>query len=190
MDFNWIEIVKKYEDRNIKYLDELQDMGYLKCELAPVRGTPINLSDLYRWDFTDYIMYLIAADLEINIDEVEVYRYLTGYNGDNIDSIKENIEERGIMSYDFQSKIPVSLKLMIIATNKLVREVPDADWSFYFKLYLLSFIYAGRVIMSADECVSYKERRNFEVYIKNLIAYIDENSYVRFSEPLTNLLLN
>ena len=58
----------------------------------------------------------------------------------------------------------------------------------FLKSYITSFVCVGREIIRADESVSYQERRDYELYIKNLIAYTEERSYAEFDEPLKNLL--
>ena len=137
---------------------------------------------------TRFVMYLIASDNSISIDEVEVYRYLTGYCGDNLSSIKANIEDGDVTSYDFQSSIPNSLKIAVNSTNKIIQYNDNAKTELFFRTYVSSFVFAGREIMRADERISYQERRDFELYIRNLIAYIEERSYEIFDEPLENLV--
>ena len=182
MNFKNVEITKKLINSMIEVLNTIQEKDYVELP------HDVNFYDLYRWDLTDFIMYMIASDGSINIDEVEVYRYLTNYEEDTLSTLKENIENSNITSYDFQSKIPVTLKLLVNATNKIIRYNLGLTINPFLETFLLTFIYAGRDIMYSDGGTTYQERRNFEIYIKNLIAYIEEHSYASFEKPLHFLL--
>lgn len=184
MNVEMIKLSKKLVDVTKDWFDLLQDKNAIEL------SSSVKASDIFVWDFTDYIMYLIAADENINIGEVEVYRFLTGYGGDNLDSIKKNIEEGDVMSYDFQSKIPVSLQLLVNATNRVLQHGWDIDISSVLGGYVSAYVFAGQELLKSDGNVSYQERRDFELYVKNLIAYIEDRSYARFEKPLSNLLLN
>lgn len=148
----------------------------------------LKLSELYHWDLTNFIMYMIAADEQINIDEVDIYRFLTGYGGDNLDSVKEYIEEGDVMSYDFQSTIPESLKYLVRGVNTLLRFDDKSQMTLVLELYLQSFMMAGKEIMEADDRVSYVEKRDYELYVNNLKAYIKEKSYISLDGSLAKLM--
>ena len=152
-------------------------------------SSDLRASNLYTDDITNFIMYLIASDRSINVEEVEVYRRLTGYE-DTMDTIKHNIEEGTVLSCEFQSNIPMSLRLLVNATNRLTPHDLDVDIAHILEGYIATFVFVGREIMCADNCVTFQERRDFELYIKNMILYIDEHSCARFKKPLTNLLEN
>ena len=182
MNFEWIKLAKDYINSVKEHLDNFQEKGYVEL------SNGLKLSEAYNLDLTDFVMYLIASDNSISIDEVDVYRFLTGYGGDNMDTIKANIEESDVMSYDFQSRIPVSLRFAVNATNRIMQYNDGVKMDGFLRIYVSSFILAGREVMRSDERVAYQERRDFELYIKNLIAYIEEYSYARFEKPLENLL--
>ena len=182
MNINRIREAKNCAEQVAEFMDLFQEKGIIQV------NNDLKLSELYRWELTDFIMYIIAADEEINVDEVEIYRYLTGYGGDNLDSIKKNIEEGDVMSYDFQSKIPASLQYLVRGTNALIRFGDDSKMSLVLELYLQSFMMAGKEIMQADDRVSYVEKRDYELYINNLKAYIKEKSYVSLDGSFAQLL--
>ena len=115
MNINRIREAKKCADQVSDFMDLFQDKG-----IVQIPGGA-KLSEIYKWDLTDFIMYLIAADENINNYEVDVYRYLTGYGGDDLDSIKKNIESGDVMSYEYQSRIPDSLQHLVRATNYMMR---------------------------------------------------------------------
>ena len=182
MNINRIREAKKCIQQVSEFMDMFQDNGVVQLP------TDIKLSEVYKWDITDFIMYLIASDESINIDEVDVYRYLTGYGGDNLDSIKENIEKGDVMSYDFQSRIPNSLQYLVRGTNTMMRFDENSQISLVLELYLQSYMMAGKEIMESDDRVSYSEKRDYDLYISNLKAYIKEKSYVNLNGSLAQLL--
>ena len=143
MNFESLKQTKSFFDMVVDDMNLLQDKGYVQLP------DDDRLSGLYKLEFAEFIMYLIASDKNININEVEVYRYLTGYCGDDIDSIKEYIEGSDIMSYDFQSRIPSSLQFLVNATNRLLQYNNGLEFGPVLKFYLLSFIFAGREVYSS-----------------------------------------
>lgn len=185
MNFESIKLAKDCIKDIIEELDFIQEKGYVEQATFEYK-----LSDIFKIDLADFIMYLIASDRNINMQEVDVFRYLTGFGGETFDSIKNHIENNGVMSYDFQSKIPISLQIMVSATNKIVQYNPEVNMSAAIELYIFSYVLAGKEIMRSDERVSYQERRDYELYISNLISYVNEHSYARFKEPLTKYLTN
>ena len=118
----------------------------------------------------------------------EVYRKITGANKDTLDAILQYIEESDVLSYDFQSKVPVSLKMLVSGTNAVVQNGIDINVAALIEVYISTFVFAGKEIMNADYDIPQREISDFEFYIKNMIAYVYESSYARFDEPLTNLL--
>ena len=182
MNINRIRETKKCSEQVSEFMDLFQDKGIVQLP------SELKLSDLYRWDLTNFIMYMIAADEQIDIDEVDIYRYLTGYGGDDLDSVKQYIEEGDVMSYDFQSSIPESLQFLVRGVNTLLRFDENSKMSLVLELYLQSFMMAGKEIMEADDRVSYVEKRDYELYLNNLKAYIKEKSYITLDGSLAKLM--
>ena len=181
MNIKLIDIVKKYFSLVTEDMDELQNIGFIRLK------NDLKLSDIYKDDIADFILYQIASDKQINIDEVNAFRFLTGYGGDDIDSLKKYIEESNLMSYEYQSTIPNSLKFLISATNdeKMFR---DVERSYLIESYVRSFMLAGKITMEADDRVSYAEKQDFELFIKNLIDYIESHSFLSYEPNISNLL--
>ena len=182
MDVRLINIAKEYFDLIVEDMDKLQEAGFVRFK------SDLKLSDVYQHDIADFILYQIAADKQIDVDEVNAFRFLTGYGGDDIDSLKKYIEENNLLSYDYQSTIPSSLRFLVSATNdeKMFR---DIERSYLIEAYVRSFKLVGEITMTANDRVSYDERRAFELYIKNLLGYIGDHSFLLFETPISNLLL-
>ena len=181
MDIKLINVAKEYFSLVTEDMDKLQNAGFVKSK------NDIKLSDVYKDDIADFILYQIASDKQINIDEVNAFRFLTGYGGDDIDSLKKYIEESNLMSYDYQSTVPVSLKLLISATNDEVI-FQGIERSYLIEAYVRSFMLVGKITMAADDRVSYAERQDFELFIKNLINYIEAHSFLSFETKISSLL--
>ena len=150
----------------------------------------ITSEEVLKNDICNFIMYVIASDETITTEEVEIYRFFTGYGGDDMESIKGYIEESDVMSYDFQSKPPYSLIILINATNAILRNNPDADANIskMLELYLLVFMMIGKEMMQADERVSYAEKQDYETYLDTIKAYVKRHSYVNVDGAIAKLM--
>ena len=56
----------------------------------------LTLRDVLQRDVAQFIMYLSASDGHLNEEEVQAYRAITGFGGDDMSSIKHHIEQENI----------------------------------------------------------------------------------------------
>lgn len=184
MNFKRLEETKKQIESLQNLFETLQKNDWVNLP------NNCKFKDLLFYDIVDYIMYIIAADSKVNVREVEIYKYLTGFGGDDIDSIKEYIESNDIMSYDFQSNAPKSLQLLVSATNMYIRNVEDGKETAALTLehYLLVFIMVGKEMMQSDQSVTYAEKRDYETYLNTMKEYIEEFSYVNLKGSFAELM--
>ena len=183
MDFKRLQEAKGWYNKIIEFCDSFAKKGWIETK-------GLKFSEIYEYDILHYIMYLIAADSNICQQEVDVYRFITGYGGDDIDSIKEMIENSNVMTYNFQSEAPLSLKLLIKGLNEYLIENPDAEElvSNTIEIYLLAYMTIGKEVIRADDRVLYAEKRDCQAFCETLKQYIQENAYVSLEGTLASLL--
>lgn len=174
MNIERLKITKQIIEQLEEFLESLESNGWTDLP------KDITFKQVLRLDLCKYAMYLIASDKSINTDEVEMYRFLTGFGGDDMDSIKDFIESSNVMSYEFQSTPPISLVSLVKATNSLIRVNLDASETIkkIYELYVFSFMLSGKEMLKADNKVSYDEQNDYETYIETIKGYIKRHSYV------------
>lgn len=184
MNFKRLKDTKEHLESIRSVCDALQQKGFVDID------EKYKFSDIVLSDIAEFIMYIIAADKQINIDEVEVYRYITGYGGDDVSSIKEYIEDNGIMSYDYQSEPPVCLKLLVNALNRAFRCNDDIEGTIAltYEHLIMVYLMVGKEVFQADGNVTYSEKRDFKNYLDNIKDYISDYSYVNVDGKLSEIM--
>lgn len=177
-----LKLVKSYFKDVYKGIDFFQE-----SDLVQINSNR-KLSEYYKIDYVTFILYMMAADGELNIDEIKVYQYFTGFDGDDLDTIKESIETSGVMSPDFQASIPPSLQYLVQCFNACPSFFEVNETPFLVNQYLMSFALTGRQIAKADNYVPYTEKQHYDLYINNLISYIKNNALFSIESSFEELL--
>lgn len=140
-------------------------------------GSDVTLRDILQHDVANFIMYLSAADGRLSMEEVQAYRAITGFGGDNFESIKRNIEKNKIYSMDFESEPPLIMKLISQAERKAVMYGVRFESS---ALQPLAAMYRliGAVIISIDGGISYTEKRDFGIIMNTIDGYARDHDIV------------
>lgn len=183
MDFKKLKEAKEMFEATKEFFGLMERKGWIDNSNIPSE-------EVFEVDVGKYICYLIASDMQISKEEVDVYRFLTGYGGDDIDSLKEFIESSDVMSYDFQARPPLSLRILISCVNEYLIQNPEQEEvvSMAIERYLFVFLIVGKEIIRSDESVTYKEKKDYETYISTLKQYIKEKAYVSLEGTLADLL--
>lgn len=187
-----------------------QNWGYINID------NELKFGDIFLSDIAEYIMYIIAADRQVHIDEVKVYRYITGHSKETISSIKEYIEENNIIGYSYSSKIPKSLKLLVNGLNNVryrgedgnttglvVTTFGDGDYFSRkhgtssqkaiaaleeYETLIKLYITIGVEVFEADGIDTFEELHYCKNYIINLMNYISEYSSVPVDGLMAKLM--
>ena len=175
MDYEHLKAAKQLYDVIANLCDTIDEK-----ELVSFGGS-IKLKEVLQVDIAEFIMYLTASDGRVSIAEVETYRYITGFGGETIESVKNFIEENGIYSYDFESEPPLILKLFLKAENNaILRGLRPQEYSLLDGLEAL-YEAIGKVVISSDGGISYNERRDYNIYLKTIHDFIEENKRASFN---------
>lgn len=149
-------------------LAELCD-GYDKAGLTKLpTGLEFKTRDILRLDVAKFIMYMCASDGTLTDKELQVYRYVTGYKGDTLQDLANNIKKYEIYSTAFESEPPLSLKIMAYAEQNFEND----------KDMLLSVVkmYAdlGAAVAQIDGQVTSREANDFRTIITTMKQFVDD----------------
>ena len=130
----------------------------------------ITLREIFQHDVANFIMYLSAADGRLSAEEVQAYRVITGYGGDNVDTIKKHIEENNIYSMDFESEPPLIMKLLSKAERNAVMCGASFESS-VLKLVARFYGLIGQIIISIDGGITYNEKRDYNIIMDTINGF-------------------
>lgn len=179
MNFENLKMAKEHYDRVLETTKNLEKNGWIRSI-----SDEFDISQFFELEIIKYMEYLIASDGRIDKAEVDVFRFITGFGGETLDSLKEDIENSNVMSYDFQSEPPIGFRLVVEGTNELLIQNPDEGTTVaqFLVGYLIAFYLIGECIIAADDTVTYNEKRDLKAYLRTLIQYVKEKSYVSENE--------
>ena len=172
---------RKCFDRIAEFCDTVDDSGLLKV----LEGKDIKLRDVLRLDVADFIMYLSASDGYLSREEVEAYRTITGYGGDDVSSITEHIKENHIYSMDFESEPPLIMKLLSEAERKAIYRGAPIKTS-VLKAVVLLFELIADIIVSIDGGITYTEKRDREIIMSTIKGYAQDHDISGNNQSLLN----
>jgi len=181
MDFQLLKTAKEFYEGIVDNAISLEDNEWIVLHTSG-----LTMENIMEIEIIRYMEYLIAADKRIDRYEVDVFKFITGYGGETIDSIKADIENSDVMSYSFQSEPPLGLRALVEGTNDFVIQNPDKENLIATLLtkYLFTYFTIGHCVISADDTVSYSEKRALKAFLRTLIQYIRSESYVARNEIL------
>jgi hypothetical protein len=119
-------------------------------------------------------MYLSASDGRLSAEEIQAYRFITGFDGDNLDTIKRHIEENNIYSMDFESEPPLIMKLISEAERNAIMYGAKLDSSL---LDVIAAFYeaVGEFIISIDGGITYNEKRDFNIIMGTIQGFASDH---------------
>ena len=130
-------------------------------------------------------MYLSASDGRLSADEVQAFRIITGFGGDNVETIKRHIEENNIYSMDFESEPPTIMKLISRAERNAMMcgvDLKSSSLEFIVSLYEM----VGQIIISIDGGITYNEKRDFNIIMDTIKGYAADHDIIGNSWSLLN----
>lgn len=130
----------------------------------------ITLREIFQHDVADFIMYLSASDGRLSAEEIQAYRFITGFGGDNLDTIKKHIKENNIYSMDFESEPPLIMKLISKAERNAIMYGAKLDSSL-LKLIAAFYGIVGQIIISIDGGITYNEKRDFNIIMDTINGF-------------------
>ena len=152
-------------------MNMLQRNGYLFLPYT------LMLHIMYRDDLANFILYQIMKDEKIDLEKVELTKFLTDYGKNDIDGIYKYAQMSDLLSFDYKSWIPMSLKYLISATCN-ARLFGKKNLSFLLEDYIRLFVTVGKIAVDPDG----DEKTNFEVFIKNMISYTREFTHIKLED--------
>lgn len=141
---------------------------------SPVKDT--KLTEVFRINIAEYLMYLSVSDGKIDDQEVEVFRKITGFR-DSIEGIYDYIKYNSKYLTDYSNTVPSSMKVAVKAEKNLekatgVRRNPTLP---AMLLNLYEVIGAG--IITADGDINYNERHAYNTYLDTLEDYMAKRGF-------------
>ena len=133
-------------------------------------GFEVSLSDILRRDIANFIMYLSASDGTISYEELQIYKIITGFGGDTIQSLRDHIKEANIYSADFESTPPLIMKILCVAEKNALMWGVDLGQSLLNHMVTLYEI-IGKVVISIDGGITYGEKRDFNIFMHTILEY-------------------
>ena len=140
-------------------------------------GTTITLREIFQSDVADFIMYLSASDGSLSADEVQAYRVITGFGGDNAQTMLEYIKDNRIYSMDFESEPPLTMKILSEAERRAVLNGAELSQSVLRNMATFYEI-LGKIIISIDGGIAYNEKRDFNIILDTIRGFADDHDIV------------
>jgi tellurite resistance protein len=134
---------------------------------------------LTTFELMQFAMYLCASDGEIQPEEASHIAEIFGFPL-SAAAIGKIIRESNIYSTEFESKVPVSMKIFVAIDNAIHETGQDGVLGKPASETLFEvFRVVGGCIAQADGVVKKQEEKDGETYLRMLNNYMDENLIVR-----------
>ena len=148
-------------------------------------GCEITLREIFALDIANFIMYLSASDGRLSAEEVQAYRTITGFGGDNVETIKQHIKENNIYSMDFESEPPMIMKLLSKAERNAILCGANFESSI---LQMMASFYGviGQIIISIDGGITYNEKRDLNIIMDTIKGFAADHDILGNSWALLN----
>lgn len=170
MDFDVLAALKKrfrtLEDR-CRALDKKELTGLSdECNST--------LDEIFDLDITTYLLYLTASDSYISGQEIEMFTYITEWEVDDADAMRNTIENTNVYSEEFETTVPWIIKIMTRCENVLNSINAYSQYSVveefieFFKLLGLTYIRVDGEMCEA-------EKADYLSYIAMIEDYVEDN---------------
>lgn len=171
MNYQNLKRVKEFYDSIANLCDTLDKGNWWE---KPI-DTTISLREILQRDIAQFIMYLSAADGAISYEELQVYKTITGFGGDTIQSIRNYIQENNIYSTDFESEPPLIMKLFNIAERNAIMCGANFEQSILDSVVDL-YELIGKILISIDGGITYSEKRDFNIFMNTIKEYAADHN--------------
>lgn len=150
-------------------ISKVYDFGDDLDELYPTPGD-MPLREILRIDFLQFLMYLSASDGTISDEESNFIEEYLDYHL-SPSSIKDFIKKYQIYSVDYESDVPLCMKLFVMADNNLSHVQCDNG---YLVSEYLREIYSmlGKEFLACDLNITDNELRDLTIYLTTLENFI------------------
>ena len=139
-------------------------------------GADIRIRDAANLGFLQFLMYLSASDGNIDWNEAKFLGDYLDFDGLTPDFINKQIRENNIYSTEFESTVPISLKI-IVAIDNFLYENDMGDGDTHLPNLLVSvFEELGREFLECDGAVSGNEESDLDTYLSTLKDFVSEKS--------------
>ena len=166
MNFQLVKTIQSDFEGMCNVFDRVEEIGLYKNPFGQ-----FSLRKVLELDIAGFLMFLSASDGVIDEEEVELYQAVTGYT-DSVDEIVDFIVENNIYSAEFESTIPISMKVAVEAERNYHKIMEmDHRYTFPGMLYNL-YERIGKALIGIDGSITAEERRDYSVYLTNLKEYI------------------
>ncbi len=154
---------------------QLKEIVDKTCDMIELVGTHGGLDEgigeASKIEIGMFMMYLSASDGTIQWDEASIISDICDLNL-SPSNLGDFIRDKNIYSTEFESKVPVTFKLMVTADNELRKAGVDVTGS---DLLLETYKAVGEALVKADGDVDENEVSDYKIYINMLERYRDEN---------------
>ena len=139
-------------------------------------GGKITIRDAVNLGFIQFLMYLSASDGNIDWSETSFFGDYFDLDGLTPEFINQHIRENNIYSTDFESKVPVSLQIIVAIDNFLYEnDIGDND-NHLPNLLVSIFEDLGREFLECDGSISGNEESDLDIYLSMLKDFVSEKS--------------
>ena len=147
---------------------------------ASTLGVKEGAGNAAKFEIATFMMYLSASDGEIQWSEASMISDLCDLNL-TPQTLGAFIREHNIYSTEFESKVPVTLQIMVTMDNKLIElnladDVPEAAG-----IMLNTYKLAAEMLMNADGDIDSSEQADCQIYLNMLENYVNNNAVRRKS---------
>ena len=155
---------------------------------ASTLGVNEGAGNAAKFEIAKFMMYLSASDGEIQWSEASMISDLCGLNL-TPQTLGTFIREQNIYSTEFESKVPVTLQIMVTMDNKLIElnladDVPETAG-----LILNTYKLAAEMLMNADGNIDSNEQADYQIYLNMLENYVNNNA-VRRKRSVSGFMKN
>lgn len=171
MNYQNLRIAKEFYESIASLCDTLDKGNWWEKP----EDSDISLREILQRDVAQFIMYLSAADGTISYEELQIYKMITGFGGDTIQSIKNYIQENNIYSTSFESEPPLIMKLLNIAERNAVMFGANFEHSILESVVDLYEI-IGKAVISVDGGITYGEKRDFNIFMRTITEYAADHN--------------
>jgi len=173
MNYQDLMTAKEYFNKIEKLCDTIDEKNWWERP----SGSNITLRQVFEYDVASFIMYLSASDGRLSSEEVQAYRVITGFGGDNVETIKKHIEENHIYSMDFESEPPLIMKLLSKAERNAIMCGAKFESSI-LKLMVSFYELVGQIIVTIDGGITYNEKRDFNIIMGTIKGFAEDHDII------------
>ena len=170
MNYRDITKAKEYFDSIVNICDIIDE----KELWDKPDDSEVKLRDILKINIAEFIMYLSASDGSLTFEELQVYKAITGYGGETLDSFKTYIQKNNIYSTGFESKPPLIMEILSRAERTAIMYGAELETSILSALVSL-YKMIGKIVITVDGGVTYSERRDYQIIISTIEGFAEEH---------------